>query len=168
VPPQRVREAQLKILRAVASAALGRRLSSEEDGACAEALREVSGGYPAPTLPLVVDEMLQCIAVVHRLSDLEAAGGRDSEQVRLARGLLADSETKVIFRQDPVELALVRDLCRLNERETAVVGSLPKGCALWKVGQRSFQVEHTLSAFERQVTYTDERMAVGVAPWPRQ
>jgi hypothetical protein len=40
------------------------------------------------------------------------------------------------------------------------VGSLPKGCALWKVGQRSFQVEHTLSAFERQVTYTDERMAV--------
>ena len=44
---------------------------------------------------------VQCIAVVHRLSDLGAAGGRDSERVRLARGLLADSETKVIFRQDP-------------------------------------------------------------------
>jgi len=43
------------------------------------------------------------------------------------------------------------------------VASLPKGCALWKVGQRSFQVEHTLSAFGRQVTYTDERMAVGPA-----
>ncbi|TMC04508.1 MAG: ATP-binding protein, partial [Chloroflexi bacterium] len=64
---------------------------------------------------------VQCIAVVHRLSDLGAAGGRDSERVRLARGLLADSETKVIFRQDRAELALVRDLCQLNERETAVV-----------------------------------------------
>ena len=91
---------------------------------------------------------------------VEAAGGRDSEQVQLAKGLLADSETKVIFRQDPAELALVREICRLSERETAVVGSLPKGCALWKVGQRSFQVEHHLSAFEREVTYTDERMTI--------
>jgi type IV secretory pathway VirB4 component len=56
---QQVREAQLKILRAVAAAALGRRLSSEEDGACAEALREVSVRYPEPTLPLVVNEMLE-------------------------------------------------------------------------------------------------------------
>lgn len=103
---------------------------------------------------------LQCIAVIHRLSDLEAAGGRDSEQVALARGLLSDSETKVIFRQDPAELTLVRELYQLSERETAVVGSLPKGCALWKVGQRSFQVEHVLSPFERDVTYTDDRMRV--------
>jgi type IV secretory pathway VirB4 component len=56
---QQVREAQLKILRAVAGAALSRRLSSEEDGACAEALREVSVRYPEPTLPLVVNEMLE-------------------------------------------------------------------------------------------------------------
>jgi hypothetical protein len=55
---------------------------------------------------------VQNIAVVHRLSDLEAAGGRDSEQLRLARGLLSDSEAKVIFRQPPAELALVRDLCQ--------------------------------------------------------
>ena len=104
---------------------------------------------------------VQNIAVVHRLSDLEAAGGHDSEQVRLARGLLSDSETKVIFRQAPAELALVRDLCRLNERETAVVGSLAKGSALWKVGTRSFQVETVLGAWEREITFTDERMLVG-------
>jgi hypothetical protein len=85
-------------------------------------------------------------------------GGRDSEQVRLARGLLSDSATKVIFRQPAAELALVRDLCQLSERETAVVGGLPKGSALWKVGNRSFQVEHVLSAREREITWTDERM----------
>jgi hypothetical protein len=38
----------------------------------------------------------QHVAVVHRLSELEAAVGRDSEQVKLARGLLSDSQTKVI------------------------------------------------------------------------
>lgn len=80
--------------------------------------------------------------------------------MQLARGLLADSETKVIFRQDPAELALIREMCQLSERETAIVSGLPKGCALWKVGQRSFQVEHHLSALEREVTYTDERMRV--------
>jgi hypothetical protein len=105
---------------------------------------------------------VQNIAVIHRLSDLEATGGRDSEQVRLARGLLSDSETKVIFRQAPAELALVRDLCRLSERETAIVAGLPKGSsALWKVGNRSFQVETVLGAWEREITFTDERMLVG-------
>jgi len=54
----------------------------------------------------------------------------------------------------------VRELCQLSERETAIVASLPKGSALWKVGQRSFQVEHYLSRREREITYTDERMAV--------
>ncbi|TMC04507.1 MAG: hypothetical protein E6J41_24700 [Chloroflexi bacterium] len=29
------------------------------EGACAEALREVSSHYPEPTLPLVVDELLE-------------------------------------------------------------------------------------------------------------
>jgi hypothetical protein len=77
--------------------------------------------------------------------------------VRLARGLLSDSETKVIFRQAPAELALVRDLCRLSEREAAIVANLPTGSALWKVGNRAFQEEHVLSAFEREVTWTDER-----------
>ena len=80
--------------------------------------------------------------------------------MRLARGLLSDSETKVIFRQAPAELPLVRDLCRLSEREAAIVASLPKGSALWKVGDRSFQVEHVLSAREREITWTDERMVV--------
>ena len=38
------------------------------------------------------------VAVVHRLSDLKAAGAEGSEQQRLAQGLLADSETRVIYR----------------------------------------------------------------------
>ncbi len=44
------------------------------------------------------------VAVVHRLSDLRAAGAEGSEQQRLAEGLLADSETRVIFGQPPSEV----------------------------------------------------------------
>jgi hypothetical protein len=41
-----------------------------------------------------------------------------------------------------------------------VVAGLSNGSALWKVGNRSFQVEHVLSAWEREITWTNERMMV--------
>ena len=43
------------------------------------------------------------MAVVHRLSDLKAAGQDGSQEQRLAEGLLADAETRVVFGQAPEE-----------------------------------------------------------------
>lgn len=54
----------------------------------------------------------------------------------------------------------MRDLRRLSERQTAIVAGLPKGSALWKVRNRAFEVEHVLSAREREIMWTDERMVV--------
>ncbi len=48
-----------------------------------------------------------------------------------------------------------------NEHETAIVAGPAKGSALWKVGNRSFQVEHVVGAREREITWTDERMEMG-------
>ena len=48
------------------------------------------------------------VAVLHRVSDLRSVGASDSEQVALAQGLLADSETRVIYAQSPGELAAGR------------------------------------------------------------
>ena len=101
---------------------------------------------------------VQYIAVLHRLSDLTAAGSADSAQVRLARGLLADSETVVVYGQPPSELEGARDLLELNEVELEYVSRLPRGMALWKVGQRSFVVEHVLGRAERAIVDTDARM----------
>ena len=42
---------------------------------------------------------------MHRLSDLRAAGAEGSREVRLAEGLLADAETKVVYAQPPDQLA---------------------------------------------------------------
>jgi hypothetical protein len=98
------------------------------------------------------------MAVVHRLSDLRAAGADGSEQQRLAEGLLSDSETRVIFGQPPSEVAMARDLLALTETEAELLPHLPRGMALWKVGARSFLVEHRLAPAEAALVDTDAAM----------
>jgi type IV secretory pathway VirB4 component len=98
------------------------------------------------------------VAVVHRLSDLRAAGAEGSEQQRLAEGLLADSETRVIFGQPPSEVAAATDLLGLTSTEADLLPRLPRGVALWKVGPRAFLVEHRLGRHEARLVDTDRRM----------
>jgi hypothetical protein len=99
------------------------------------------------------------VAVLHRLSDLTSAGASGSEQVGLAQGLLADSETRVIYAQSPGEVDRAGDLLGLSGTETELVPHLQRGVALWKVGGRSFLVQHRLAAFEAALVDTDARMA---------
>jgi type IV secretory pathway VirB4 component len=101
----------------------------------------------------------QNIAIVHRLSDLTAAGAAGSEQVQLALGLLKDTQTQVVFQQPPGELAQVRELLGLNEVEAEVVSGLPVGMALWRVNQRSFLVRNELTQEEEWIVDSDQRMA---------
>jgi hypothetical protein len=98
------------------------------------------------------------IAVVHRLSDLRAAGSNGSIQQRLAEGLVADSETRVIFGQPPSEAAVTSQLLSLSETERDAVVHLPRGVALWKVGERSFLVEHIVGRMESSLVDTDAAM----------
>jgi len=99
------------------------------------------------------------IAVLHRLSDLTSAGASGSEQVGLAQGLLADSETRVIYAQSPGEVDGAGDLLGLSSTESELVPQLQRGVALWKVGGRSFLVQHRLSALEVAMVDTDARMS---------
>lgn len=98
------------------------------------------------------------VAVVHRLSDLKAVGADGSQQQRLAEGLLADSETRVIFGQPPSEVRAATQLLGLTSTEADLLPRLPRGVALWKVGQRAFLVEHGLAAQEHKLVDTDARM----------
>jgi hypothetical protein len=101
------------------------------------------------------------VAVLHRLSDLTSAGALGSEQVGLAQGLLADSETRVIYAQSPGEVERSGDLLGLSSTEAELVPQLHRGVALWKVGSRSFLVQHRLSPQEGPLVDTDGRMQVG-------
>ncbi len=108
---------------------------------------------------------VQNIAVMHRLSDLTAAGEAGSEQVQLAKGLLEDSETRVIYRQSPGEVEAARELLGLTQTEVDQIPTLERGEALWRVGRRSFIVQHRLEpATEREIVDTDANMATRSLP----
>jgi hypothetical protein len=98
------------------------------------------------------------VAVLHRLSDLDTTGAAGSEQVGLARGLLADSETRVVYAQPPGEVERAAPVLGLSSTEAEVVPHLRRGVALWKVGTRSFLVQHRLAPGEQAIVDTDARM----------
>ena len=97
--------------------------------------------------------------VVHRLSDLTSAGDAGSEQVRLARGLLADVETRIVYGQPPSEIPAATELLGLTETEADLLAHLPRGVGLWKVGGRTSLVEHRLGRGERLIVDTDAAMS---------
>jgi DNA helicase HerA-like ATPase len=98
------------------------------------------------------------VAILHRLSDLRAAGADGSEQQRLCEGLLADAETKVVFAQPPSEVQAATELLGLTTTEAELLPRLPRGVALWKVGSRSLLIEHRVGAHEAALIDTDARM----------
>ena len=98
------------------------------------------------------------VAVLHRLSDLDTTGAVGSEQVGLARGLLSDSVTRVVYAQPPGEVERAAPLLGLSSTEAELVPHLRRGVALWKVGTRSFLVQHRLSPHELSIVDTDARM----------
>jgi hypothetical protein len=102
------------------------------------------------------------VAVLHRVSDLRSVGASDSEQVALAQGLLSDSETRVVYAQSPGEIEAASELLSLSDTESDLLPQLRRGIALWKVGQRSFLVQHRLSALEPYIVDTDAAMTARV------
>ncbi len=100
---------------------------------------------------------VQNIAIMHRLSDLASVGDAGSEAIELAKGLLSDSQTRVVYQQASNELGNLRDLLQLTDREVGAVSGLSPGMALWKVGQSSFVVEHLVAEAERWIVDTEPR-----------
>jgi type IV secretory pathway VirB4 component len=101
---------------------------------------------------------VQNIIAVHRLSDLGAAGAAGSRESRIAEGLIADADTKVVLAQPPDQLEGLRNLLGLTATEAELVPTLRRGEALWQVARRSFLVQHRLSAIEQALVDTDARM----------
>ena len=98
------------------------------------------------------------LAVVHRLSDLGAVGDAGSEAVALARGLLADCSTRIVYGQETDQVSATAAALGLSDVEAGLLPGLPVGRGLWKVGRRSFVVDHVLSGAEQSIIDTDLRM----------
>jgi hypothetical protein len=104
---------------------------------------------------------IQNIVVMHRLSDLSAAGASGSREVALAEGLLHDTQTRVVYSQYEDEIPRVREALGLSSVEAEVLTELDPGVALWKVGRRSFLVQHRFGPDEARLIDTDARMLDG-------
>jgi hypothetical protein len=102
------------------------------------------------------------VVVMHRLSDLKAAGDDGSRAKKLAEGLRADADTIVIYRQDEGEMADLTEQLKLSVSEAATVQDLGQAQALWQVGKWRGIVQHLRSTTEECLSNTDEAMATNL------
>ena len=82
------------------------------------------------------------LLIIHRLSDLDAAGDESSQSRALARGLLGDCSTKIIYQQEASEAGRTARELGLTSAELQQLPELQGAEGLWRVGQRSFIVRH--------------------------
>ena len=97
------------------------------------------------------------IAIVHRLSDLRAQADDGTATAKVATGLLADTQTRVLFRQSSDQIPDARTQLGLTATESTVLGRLCRGRAIWKVGQATAVVQHVIGRRE-WFCDTDTRM----------
>jgi type IV secretory pathway VirB4 component len=100
------------------------------------------------------------LVVLHKLADLQAAGDAGSRAARIAEGLVAEASTRIVYHQDESQVPLTRGLLGLSENEARLISVLAAGQALWRVGSRSFVVQHYRSRLETRLTNTDIGMRV--------
>ncbi len=98
------------------------------------------------------------VLVLHRLSDLRAQADDGTAASKIAGGLLADAQTRVLFRQATDQLAEARSMLGLNGKEAELLGKLCRGRAIWKVGERTAVVAHQVASGEAALCDTDSRM----------
>lgn len=95
------------------------------------------------------------VAVTHRISDL----GKDQTEVdSLSMGLLADSESFVIYGQPPVEARRTGEYLGLSSSVTQMLSELPRGSAYWRVANSHYVVRHLVDISEKSLVNTDAAM----------
>jgi hypothetical protein len=106
------------------------------------------------------------LAIIHRLSDLDAVGDTHSESRALAQGLLADCSTKVIYQQETSEAPNTAAVLGLSVTEQHELPTLQRGEGLWRIGERAFVVRHLCTPNELQLYNTNARMDAEVSEFP--
>lgn len=96
--------------------------------------------------------------ITHRLSDMGAQADAGSAASEIGKGLLADTATRILMRQNPIEAELAGDRFGLNAAERAALKTLKPGRALWKVGDNTALVDHLMHVREMPLVDTDQFM----------
>ena len=100
------------------------------------------------------------IAVTHRIADLRAQTDDGTAAAKIASGLLADTQTRVLFRQQSDQVAEARELLGLSAVEASSLPTLVTGQALWRVADHAALVQHHRSPIEETFANTDGQMRI--------
>jgi hypothetical protein len=96
--------------------------------------------------------------VFHKLSDLDNVGDQGSAMRALASSLLANAETRVVYRQEPDQLGSTADALGLTGTEQKLIPGLGVGQGLWRIKDRSYICQHQLHPNELAAFDTTGRM----------
>ncbi len=96
--------------------------------------------------------------VFHKLSDLNTVGDSGSAMRALAASLLANAETRVVYRQESDQLGSTATALGLTGTEQSLLPTLGTGQGLWRIKHRSFVVQHQLHPAELELFDTTGRM----------
>ena len=76
----------------------------------------------------------------------------------LASSLLANAETRIVYRQESDQLGVTAQTLGLTGTERSLLPGLGIGQGLWKIKDRSFVVQHQLHPAELELFDTRARM----------
>ena len=101
------------------------------------------------------------ISVAHRLADLTAQSADGSAGAKIAAGLLADTEVRVVMRQQPEQVPATREALGLTAEEARHLPNLPNGAAIWRIGNHAVSVAHLVADEEFDLIDTTRAMRGG-------
>lgn len=96
--------------------------------------------------------------IFHKLTDLDNVGDQGTAMRALAGSLLANAETRIIYRQESDQLGATATALGLTGTEQKLLPGLGTGQGLWRIKDRSFVVQHQLHPDELTMFDTTARM----------
>ncbi len=100
------------------------------------------------------------ISVAHRIADLRSQTDDGSAAAKVATGLLADTQTRILFRQSEDQMDEAVAMLGLTATEAAILPRLTRGRALWQLPGMNAIVQHRIGSGEWPITATDAGLSV--------
>lgn len=100
------------------------------------------------------------ITVAHRIADLRAQTNDGTAAAKIGSGLLADTQTRILFRQSDDQIAEAVNQLGLTQTEAAILPRLTLGRALWQLPRTNAIVQHRIGTAEWPITETDAGLSL--------
>ena len=98
------------------------------------------------------------LLIFHKLTDLDNVGDQGSAMRSLANSLLANAESRIIYRQESDQIGTTGKTLGLTGTEQKLLPSLGTGQGLWRIKESSYVVQHQLHPEELRIFDTTQRM----------